>query len=272
MTIAENVERLPAPALRRYVHRYVGFHYRGFNPGIHLGLPSNELTVVLSFTEPTRVALAPDAAPTGYDTLVSGLSMRPAFIHHDGAQYGVQLGLTPAGARALFSLPAAALVEAVMPLRLEALTDRLRAASWPERFALLDAAFLKRLDPAPAAPELTYAWRRIMRSGGELRVGDLAAETGWSRRTLSARFAGEFGVGPKDALRLVRFHRSRQLVQRSHRPTLAEIAAVCGYHDQAHLAREWRDFAGVAPSRWLDAEELPISTSHDPGPAATLKA
>ena len=36
---------------------------------------------------------------------------------------------------------------------------------------------------------------------------------------------------------------------------LADLAADCGYYDQAHLAREFRDLAGLPPSTWL-AEEF----------------
>jgi AraC-like DNA-binding protein len=36
---------------------------------------------------------------------------------------------------------------------------------------------------------------------------------------------------------------------------LADLAADCGYFDQAHLAREFRALAGCPPSQWL-AEEV----------------
>lgn len=272
MEIAEEVVGLPAPQLRPYIRRYVGYHYSGFAPGVHFGLPSTDLTVVLSFSEPTLVSLSESSPPDGFAALISGLSLAPAFIHHNGNQFGVQLALTPLGARALFGLPAAAIADTVAPVPFERLTDRLREVSWRERFALLDATFTQRLESTAMKPELSYAWQRITRSNGNLRVGDLAADTGWSRRTLCARFAAEYGVGPKEALRLVRFGRSRSLVQQPNRPTLAEIATVCGYFDQAHLAREWRSLAGVAPSQWLDAEEFPISTSQAATTDATLVA
>ncbi len=39
------------------------------------------------------------------------------------------------------------------------------------------------------------------------------------------------------------------------RVVLADLATECGYYDQAHLAREFRDLAGCPPSALL-AEEL----------------
>ena len=38
---------------------------------------------------------------------------------------------------------------------------------------------------------------------------------------------------------------------------LATVAAECGYADQSHLTRDWRQFAGTTPSAWI-AGELPF--------------
>ena len=47
--------------------------------------------------------------PAAYDALIGGLQTAPALISHTGRQWGVQLTLTPLGARAFLGLPAAAL-------------------------------------------------------------------------------------------------------------------------------------------------------------------
>lgn len=49
-------------------------------------------------------------------------------------------------------------------------------------------------------------------------------------------------------------------------PRLADVAAECGYFDQAHLAREFRSLADCAPSRWL-AEEFRNVQAPSGGPA-----
>jgi AraC-like DNA-binding protein len=57
---------------------------------------------------------------------------------------------------------------------------------------------------------------------------------------------------------VVRFDRARRLLLRraeGSRVVLAELAVECGYYDQAHLARDFRDLAGCPPSALL-AEQL----------------
>jgi transcriptional regulator GlxA family with amidase domain len=89
-------------------------------------------------------------------------------------------------------------------------------------------------------------------------VAALAEETGWSARHLRTKFADEVGLTPKAAARVVRFDRTRHLLQRraaSGRPLdLAALAAACGFYDQAHMDSEFRALAGSAPTTWLFRE------------------
>jgi transcriptional regulator GlxA family with amidase domain len=94
-------------------------------------------------------------------------------------------------------------------------------------------------------------------SGGQIAIGQLARDTGWSRQHLGHRFRKEFGLGPKLAARVVRFERARRLLQ-SVPPfvSIAQVAAVCGYYDHAHLDRDFLELAGCTPTELL-AEDLP---------------
>ena len=247
----------PHPGLRDCVEWYVGYHHVSA-PGVHHGLPSPSLTVVVAFDEP--VDLAWSDAPASRDrfwVVASGLHSRPALITHGGRQHGVQMALTPLGARRLLGMPAAALAREFVPLA-GLPHDELAAGSWPQRFAALDRtllSFLGRHSRDGVPPEVLRAWQLLDRSGGRIRVGELADEVGWSRRHLGQRFAGELGITPKEAARVFRFQRSRKLVTAGRR--LADAAALAGYADQAHLSREWRELAGYAPTEYL-REELPF--------------
>jgi AraC-like DNA-binding protein len=259
--------RRPAPPLVPFVAGYQGYRMAGLPPARHVGLPSPFVTLILTLDDPLTVAVHPDPAQPAacYDALVGGLHTRPALIVHDGAQSGVQVSLDPLGARALLGLPAGELADVTVDLTVllgrdanEALHRMADAPDWAARFAVLDDVLLRRLDLSRrAADPLELAWREVVRRGPGLRVDDLAGDVGWSRRHLTERFTREFGLGPKELARVVRFERSKKLLQRGGFGSLAEVAAECGYYDQAHLAREWRQLAGCAPSAWLASEDLP---------------
>jgi AraC-like DNA-binding protein len=248
--------------------RLVGYRYEGLSPGTHLGLPGAYLTLVLSFRAPTRVAgiASPDDPPAAFEALLGGLYTRPVVILYDTELHGIQLDLTPRGARALLGFPSGELAGAVVDLQAllgpwaRELTERLAQSSdWGERFELLERMLWRRIaDQPPPSSALELAWRSILTSGGGVRIGDLATEVGYSRRQLDVRFAGEYGLTPKQLARVVRFERSHRLLRTAPRGSLAVVAAACGYYDQSHMVREWRSLAGCAPSRWLDGEELPF--------------
>jgi AraC-like DNA-binding protein len=275
--IDEHCRGVPAEPLRRYVAWYTGYRQRGVPPAIHRGLPSPFLTLIVTLDEPLTMAAHPDPGqpPGEFGTLLGGLHSAPALIAHDGAQSGIQVALRPLGARALLGRPAGELADIDVPAGavLGAVCTELRArllaaACWPERFAIMDEILLRQMgadlaDPGPGvAPEVSWAWRRLLRAGGAMRVSALAAETGWSGRHLTSRFRDEIGLTPKAAARVIRFSRARNLLVRQAGAAgpggdyrLADLAVTCGYFDQAHLAREFRALAGCPPSQWL-AEEF----------------
>jgi AraC-like DNA-binding protein len=268
--------------LRPLVRGWTGYRYRDLEPGSHLGLPSPGLTIVISLGPPTALAATPDPAqgPEAFGALVGGLHTRPAVITYDTEMAGTQLDLTPQGARTLLGLPAGALPPAVLHLEdvlgrdARELHERLHGApSWAARFELLAEAL--RGSPralAPIAPALDHAWHLLV-EGGNAKVRDVAREVGYSRRHLDERFVAEFGLTPKQAARVARFDRSRVALTRgAGRVSLAAVAAGCGFYDQAHMAREWNDLAGVPPSRWLADEDLPFVQDEQELPAASSAA
>ncbi|MFF2654848.1 helix-turn-helix domain-containing protein [Streptomyces sp. NPDC058045] len=142
------------------------------------------------------------------------------------------------------------------------------AACWEDRFALVGALLAHRQRAAGPAvdPEVSRSWERMVGSGGLVRVEELAAETGWSRRRLWGRFRAQIGLPPKRAARLVRFHRAARRLASGGAVSL--IAAECGFTDQSHLHREVLAFTGLAPTALAGAPGLKADTMAWPGHAA----
>ena len=257
---------LPAPALRPYIERYIDYHLEGWLPGIHRGLPSRHLTFIVSTGDPINVEAMPGAPHQegSYEAVVGGLHASPALIRHNGTQTGVALEVTPLGARALFGVPAAALASTIIPPhevlgpRTRSLADRLASAvSRRDRFRILDDVLTGGIrDGAEGPREIGHAWRTLVHASGGVSVAAIAEEVGWSRRHLTDRFRAELGLTPKTAARVLRFDRARNSLSAGPGRNLADVAVDAGYYDQAHFTREFNEFAGCAPSRWLQ-EEFP---------------
>jgi AraC-like DNA-binding protein len=257
-------------ALAPYVTSLVAYDSDLGGPGVHRGLPTTSLTIVLPLGEPLDVAWADGSARARRWSTVSGLHAAPAAIHHDGSQRGIQLGLNTAGSRALLGVPAPELAHELLELadvapELADLPERLHEAGPEAGLRVVEEALgtaLARNGEAAPRAEVGRALAGLVR--GE-RVADVADEVGYSRRRLSTLVREETGLAPKEYQRVARFQASRGLVGR--RP-LAEVAAVCGYADQGHLARDWSDLAGCPPSTWL-REEFPFLRDDAPGSAAS---
>jgi AraC-like DNA-binding protein len=295
--VSESARAAPAVPLRGLIGWYSGYRQQGVPPARHRGLPSPYLTLIITLDDPLTVARHPDPAdrPGDYRTLVGGLHTTPALISHPGRQSGVQVQLSPLGARALLGLPAGELAgrdlaaDDVLGGVAAELHERMRAAAdWPARFAILDQVLLARADlDQQVSPDIAEAWRLLVRSGGQIRAAELADHVGWSPRYLQQRLRTETGLTPKAAARVTRFDRARRILQRQAASgtasvpgsaaaaggaaptsasggavvTLADVAAGCGYYDQAHLAREFRALAGCPPAVWLADEFRNVQSS-----------
>ncbi len=265
--VQESHAHIPHPALRPYVESALGYRITGLAPGVHVGLPSMALTVVIPLDAPLQVQHAGDPAPAGYDTVVAGLHTSPVRIHHDGNQFGIQLALSPPGARLLLGHPSAALgprsqdIGDVLGRGARETVARMRdCRTWPERFALLDTTLLRRVAGRTRSmpAETLHAWRLAV-GDPDRSVAALAHEVGWSERTLQKRFRAEYGVTPGEVGRVRRFSRSAELVA-NPRLSLADAAARAGYADQAHMTRAWTRYAGLPPARWRTEDTLAFTT------------
>lgn len=94
------------------------------------------------------------------------------------------------------------------------------------------------------------AVREIRSTHGLVDLAELADRLKTTPRTLQRHFARDVGITPKLLARIVRFQRVFS-AWREDPTSLSLVAAECGYYDHAHLVRDFRELAGVAPARFL---------------------
>ncbi len=89
-------------------------------------------------------------------------------------------------------------------------------------------------------------------------VAATADELGLGARQLHRRSLAAFGYGPKTLARVLRLHRALALARDG--VPFADTAARAGYADQAHLARDVRELAGLPLGELLGRRPLAART------------
>jgi AraC-like DNA-binding protein len=253
----ELVSRAPDARLRQYVGDYQGYVESG-EPALRQHIPAPLLPLIVNFGSSWNVADSASGSRVAYDSFVAGLGERSSYVAAAGPASCVQVNLSPLGGHMLLGLPMHELanvvvpLEAVLPRPLRLLAEELEGAgSWETRFALLDRVLVARLTRArEPSPDVAWAWRILEKSHGQAPIGWICDRLGRSRRHLAVRFREQVGLPPKTVARIVRFDRAVSLLGLPE-ARLADVAVECGYFDQAHLNRDFREFAGTSPTAFM---------------------
>jgi AraC-like DNA-binding protein len=254
--------RAPAPALRPFIRDFCGYTEHGA-PGLvrRTEFPGPQVVVVFDLGPPIAVLDNRDAHrvcryPSGF---VAGLDDRYTLTEHEGFQHGLQLNLTPLGARLFFDRPMSEIVGRVVhfndlvPPEHRCATEQLASLrDWDARFDFIEELVADRISRASASATnrpIAWAYTQIQRSGGTVEMQRLADALGYSRARLVALFRDQVGFPPKLVARIVRFERVIKHLKLGGHGSWADLAIAFGYYDQAHLVRDMRQFTGMTPTQ-----------------------
>lgn len=279
----QTAQRPADPRLRAYVHGYFASSSHLRIPVQERHVPSTEVPLLLNFGTPHR---RQDAVRSGEWTArdgvwVVGLHNRHQLTQAIGERHFMVVRFTPIGAHLFLGLPMHLIVNEALDLELidpalaGVLMSRIACGSWADRFATMESLIAERVAEAEMPSSIALAWRRLVATDGRIALSALAGEMDCSHRTLIARFRTCVGFPPKTIARLLRFNRavraldtlgSTRVNEPASKPYIeaeqaedwrecaiewADLAADCGYFDQAHLIRDFREFAGNTPTAFL---------------------
>lgn len=255
------VRYYPAPPLDNYVeclwwsHRDEPQHHSE-----HM-LPSGGAQLVFALHE-TPILCLPSSEQ-------SPIAWSGSIVHGPQSSYYVAGPKPKGGAVGASFRPGAA--GAVLGVSMEELTDRhvaldafwgtrsvdlhhrLMAAAEPnEVFRILEQSLSARIRrPFLIHPAVAHALALRPADASSLtRVADVQRTSGYSPRHFIGLFRAAVGLNPKHYYRIQRFNSAARNIAAGERQGLSHIAAAAGYSDQAHLTREFREFAGVPPTRY----------------------
>lgn len=217
-----------------------------------------------------RYSIAPGVASTTHDrqraeshaSFVAGLYDRWVTVESENTSCAMQVNFTPFGAHLLLGVSMRELcsrsvgVDVALGTEGAALVEQLgNERTWAARFARLDAFLRSRVARALQASTIPdgmqTAWQMLSNAGGDVRINALAAATGWSTKRLIAEVREYTGLSPKRLARVMRFERTLRHIHTNDHVAWTQRALDSGYYDQAHLIRDFGEFAGCTPTDYL---------------------
>lgn len=279
----QTVQRAADPRLRAYVHGYFASSSQLRAPVLERHLPSMEVPLLLNFGEPHRHSNLDSGEWSARDgAWIVGLHARHQLTQAVGERHFMVVRFTPIGAHLFLRLPMHSIANESIDLEqidatlASAVMRRVGLArSWTDRFAAMESLIAQRIAETEMPGSVDSVWRKLVVTDGRIALGSLDGELDCSHRTLIARFRTCVGFPPKTVARLLRFNRVVRSLDCSSRtranetvgkPYLesthaddrrvaairwADIATHCGYFDQAHLIKDFREFAGNTPDAFL---------------------
>ncbi len=262
----------PAPRLAALVERF------WFLDGDAAGaadaiIPDGRVELVVHYGGPIwrhRHGADPVRQPSA---LLVGQMLEPVVLAPHGYTAVAAIRMRPAAARAFlgFSMRDVAGefvdLESIHP-SIRAVRDRLgEARDDPARIRALEA-WLATLTCRAPRRHVEGVVETILQSGGRAAIDRVAFGTGVSVRQLERQFQQDVGLPPKAFSRIVRLQAALRRI-REGRP-LSDVALACGYYDQAHMTRDFRQLAAMSPGAWQthSGELAPLFVeSHAPATA-----
>lgn len=191
---------------------------------------------------------------------LSGAYARPFGIDTEEQRRIAGVAFRPGGAVPFFDAPANAFRDAHVELD----------ALWGRDAARLREQLLDAPTPALALRRLeAMLLARVVRSlevdklvefavsalERDVPVRVLTGELGMTPNRFIRHFRAAVGLTPKRFARVRRFGRVLESVELGRRVDWSSVAVGCGYFDQAHLIREFREFSGMNPTRYRPRAE-----------------
>lgn len=223
-------------------------------------LPTGTIVLLINLGAPFRltVGAGPGAVRVQADSWVCGLQSRFMVNQPLGETHMVGVTFRPGAAYPFLGMPLRLIADDLIETEVLWQQDvgELRArlqetVDIDQRFTIVEQALLARLaEPPGHLAAVRWAAERLTGDGSPA-VSSVAEALGISHKHLISLFGTYVGHPPKTLARVARFNRTLGALRPGRGACWEQTALACGYYDQAHFNRDFRDFSGFTPSTYL---------------------
>ena len=133
-------------------------------------------------------------------------------------------------------------------------TNLLEMKKISDKFFLSHLLVSRRYDPYYSISSTSAI---IFQSFGNVNIKNLAYNANMSLKRFELKFTEQVGIPPKLFARINRFNFALLLKMQNALLNWTDISHRCGYYDQMHFIKEFKEFAGDSPANFYKTTPLP---------------
>lgn len=200
--------------------------------------------------------------------VVVGPQLTTVDIELSNDHRAVMIGFQPGGLFRFLGIPMAEMFDDgidgfdILDKEISWLVEELQATDQPDQVnAKVQMFLLKKMENLHDQLPFDQAVRYLMKPGTEnmYSMDDVAREACLSLRQFQRKCHERLGMNPKLYARIARFSKAYNMFEANQQLTWSHISHRCGYFDQMHFLKDFKEFAGVTPglmSKKLDDSGL----------------
>ena len=201
--------------------------------------------------------------------MVLGQTIEPFYIEPTGFVNTFAIRFYPYGFANFVTIPIKNLVNKETPIELlfgekaaKSLEKKIiQASNSRERIGIIERFLLDKMNDKTTIDTIVKSTiDALLLTNGSASIGAILKGDLSKRRQLERNFLKQIGVSPKQLGKVIRLQTALKMMLNKEAENLTNIAYESEYFDQAHFIKDFKEFTGINPKKFLGNESMALST------------
>ncbi len=201
--------------------------------------------------------------------MVLGQTIEPFYIEPTGYVNSFAVRFYPYGFANFVTTPIKNLVNKETPIELlfgevpakEIAQKIIQATDTKERIEIIEDFLLNKIKNETTINNIVKSTvDAILSTKGSTPINIILKEDISKRRQLERNFLKQIGISPKQLGKVIRLQAALKMLLNQQSKNLTQIAYDSEYYDQAHFIKDFKEFTGTNPNRFLENEKMALSS------------
>lgn len=254
-------EITPIPPLQPYIKFIWLLDGEEENPAIERVFPDGCMELIFHTGQPFSKLVGEVAVEQSASILVGQLT-QALFLQPSKKISVIGVRFKPYGLAAFTNIPAYEITGAELTTRqiwgVEGahLEEQVNLANSLAAVDIIQDFLLPRLQHTFAAHFDIAGLVQHMNTNSEAEISYFAGLANLGERQFARRFRNVVGISPKEYLKINRFNQVLKLLETGKTGNFSAIAMQCGYYDQAHFIKDFREYTGTTPGGFVQNNKM----------------